>query len=114
MLIVRCRIARLRREVARAIHHILVFGDQHTATGGCDDLIAVKRKYADDTKGAGRLLLARSAKRLCSIFDYWNLEPLTNRGDSFVVRALSVQIDDDDRTRKLACVRAIQKNLGQQ
>jgi len=114
VLVVRRRIARLGRKLARMVDQPLVGRDQHAAARGGDDLVAVEREGAHQAEGARRPPFVRGAQRLGCILDHRHVVARTGRQDRVQVRALAVEVHGDDGLGQLAGPRPRGQRLLQQ
>src|SRR5262245_60641444 len=89
------RTARLRSKITRPIDPLLARTEQHAATRGRNDLVAVERQDREIAKRAGGSTAIRSTERLRGVFDQEHAELATRGNDRLVVGALAVEIDRD-------------------
>ena len=76
-----------------------VAAQQHTAAGGGDDFVAVKRKNAIISKGSKLLPFKGASQRFRSILDQRNLMLFADIADAVDLRRCSVQMHSDDSCR---------------
>ena len=76
-----------------------IAAQQHTAAGGGDDFVAVKRKNAIIPKGTKLLTLEGAPQRFRSILDQRNLMLFADVADAVDFGRCSVQMHSDDSCR---------------
>ena len=82
VLVVRRRIARLRREVARALDDVAPVRHEHAAAAGRDDLVAVERERRALAERAGLLAAVGGAERLGGVLDQRHAVARADRVDA--------------------------------
>jgi len=97
VLVMRCRIPRLRREFQRMLQQLGILRDQHPTPGGGDDLVAVEREEPGPPQGARLPPLVRRAERFSRVFDDGNVVLGADVENGIHVGALAVQVHHDDR-----------------
>ena len=106
VLIVRGGLARLRREMARALDDVAAVRHEHAAAARRDDLVAVEREGRALAERAGAAAAAGRAERFRGVLDHRHAVARADVEDARVVGALAVEIDGDDRGRLLPRARA--------
>ena len=96
VLVVRRRVARLAGEEARLSGELGIFGDEHAAAGGGDDLVAVEGVDACEAEGPGTTVAIGGAQGLGRVLNQLHAvlgAASEDRGD---VRRLSVEMHEDE------------------
>jgi len=114
VLVVRRRLARLRGEEAGPRRERRVIGNQRSASRGGDDLVAVERQHRAPPERAGRPAAVRGAERLRGVLDQRHAVLGAGGGEPFVVAALAVEVDRDERPGEPAGARRPAEFLGDQ
>src|ERR1019366_7687817 len=91
-----------------------VFGNEHAAAGGRDDLVSVEGEDAADAETPRLRAVITRPQGLGGILDKRNFVLSANVDNAVVVGALPIQIDADDRLRQSAFLRPVAQLLTQQ
>lgn len=102
MFVMRSRVAGLGGEETRLLGELGVIGDEHAATAGGDDLIAVEGMDAGEAEGTGRGFAIGRAKRFGGIFNQLHTMLVATGLDGGDVRRLAIEMDKDKRLGRLA------------
>ncbi len=114
MLVVRGRLTSLGGQVTAAGGEAFVVGDEHAATGGGDDLVAVEGEDGGFAERAGGSTTVGGSERLGGVLDDWDGRCLEERKQLVVVGALAVEVDDDGGSNMGPCPSPLFDGLGHQ
>ncbi len=81
---------RLRGQLSGTDHQIRVIGNQHTATRGGNDFVAIKREYGNPAKGTAGLTFVAGTQRLGGVFQHGNAITFANREQCIHIGTLPV------------------------
>ena len=113
VLVVQHRFAGLLGEVPRPLQQFRVT-DEHPAPAGGDDLVAVERVDAETPPRPGVPAAPRGTEGLGGVLDHRHPVPGAHLGDPVELGGLSVQVDDDHRSRQAALGCCTLERIGEQ
>ena len=93
VLVVRSRLARLRRELTRVLDELLVGANERTPATRRDDLVPVEREGGEDGLRACPGAVVGRTERLGCILDQYDVVAATDLRDRVVVAATAVEIN---------------------
>jgi len=108
------RVARLRRPEASAAYPSGVAGDEHSAPGRGDDLVAIEGEGADVPEAADLASLVLGAERFSRVLQNGNVVRGTGVKNRPQIRGLPVEVNDDDCAGKPVARRPRSERLAQQ